>query len=96
MKARLRTAAGAVVLLAVLGCAQTRPCMIIPAEIDLARHTRDQAKTDMQAKQDELKRAQETLKLSSDWLTQLVSDRNDLKSVLEIQPATPDQKGGTK
>ncbi|MCA9755858.1 MAG: hypothetical protein KDA27_08665 [Candidatus Eisenbacteria bacterium] len=73
-------AASAIVLAS--GCAQVKPCMIIPAQIELAESKRDQAKRAYEDKLEDVSRSKNNLEVSLGRLERLVEEKNELESIL--------------
>lgn len=69
-------------LLSVSGCAQTRPCMIIPAQIELAKSKRDQIKAEFERKLDDAERARNNMEVTRSRLERMQEERDQLKSLL--------------
>jgi hypothetical protein len=69
----------AVLILGLAGCAGTKPCMIIPAQIELAEDVRDAAHAAMEKEQDQVKRWQNAIDQSRTRLERLIEDRDRLK-----------------
>lgn len=76
----------ATVLVSVAGCAQNRPCMIIPAQIELARQKRDKAREEYESKLAELTRSQNNLEVSASRLDRLREERDELRTLLGEAP----------
>jgi len=72
------------------GCAQNRPCMIIPAQIELARAKRDQVKAAYDKKLENVERSASNLEVSQSRLDRLVEERDQLLGLLE------EKEGGEK
>ncbi len=72
---------GAVSLILAAGCAGSaqKPCMIIPAQIELARDVRDQAQKNLDDKQAELARIKSNLEQSKLHMARLIEERDQLK-----------------
>jgi len=64
------------------GCAQVRPCMIIPAQIELAESKRDQAKKAYDEKLEDVSRSKNNFEVSLGRLERLVEERDELRSIL--------------
>lgn len=64
------------------GCAQVKPCMIIPAQIELAESKRDQAKKAYEEELADVSRSQNNLDVSLGRLEKLLEERDELQSVL--------------
>ncbi len=80
---------GAVALLLGAGCAASgsKPCMTIPAQIELARDVRDTAKDNLQDKQNDLGRIKSNLEQSKLHLARLLEERDQLKKEVGGAPA---------
>ena len=88
--------AGAALLLLGCGCASTRPCMIIPMQLSMARFDRDQEKDLVDAKQAEVNRAKENLDLARTRLQQLQQERDELQKTVDQQAADSASARGKK
>lgn len=79
---------GAVALLFGAGCASSgsKPCMVIPAQIELARDVRDRAKDNLEDKQTELGRIKSNLEQSKLHMARLVEERDQLKKEVGGEP----------
>jgi hypothetical protein len=86
--------AAAALLLLGAGCARTRPCLIIPMQLDLARHDRDELRSMVDSKQSEVNRTKENLDLSVTRLQQMQQEQDDLKKAIAQQAA--DSAAGVK
>lgn len=80
---------GAMALLLGAGCASSgsKPCMIIPAQIELARDVRDRAKDNLEDKRTELGRIKSNLEQSKLHMARLVEERDQLKKEVGGEPA---------
>lgn len=75
--------AAVAILVAGSGCTSAvRPCMTIPAQIELAESKRDQAKEAYDAKMEEVTRSLNNLDVSRGRLERLVEERDELKALL--------------
>ncbi len=79
MKRWMRTGLGLAALLPLLGCAQGRPCQIIPMQLKLASHELQQARSDVDSKQADVDRTQENLDLARTRLQQLRDEQAELE-----------------
>ncbi len=72
---------GAVSLILAAGCAGSaqKPCMVIPAQIELARDVRDQAQKNLDDKQADLARIKSNLEQSKLHMARLIEERDQLK-----------------
>lgn len=68
--------------LLVSGCAEVRPCMIIPAQIELAESKRDQAKKAYEDKLEDVSRSKNNFEVSQGRLERLVEERDELRAIL--------------
>lgn len=78
---------GALVLFLVSGtggCAPSRPCMIIPAQIELAKAKRDRAKEQYDRRLEEITRSLNNLEASRTRLERLEQERDELKSLIPV------------
>ena len=75
-------ALAAVVAYGGAGCAQSRPCMIIPAQIELAKSRRDKAKEAYDQRLEEVTRALTNLEASRSRLERLEEERQELRELL--------------
>jgi hypothetical protein len=75
-------ALAAVVAYGGFGCAQSRPCMIIPAQIELAKSRRDKAKEAYDQRLEEVTRALTNLEASRSRLERLAEERQELQELL--------------
>ncbi len=72
------------------GCAAgTKPCMVIPAQIDLARDVRDAARATLEEKKAEYQRWVQNLEQSQTKIARLNEERDQLRT--EVGGATPGQ-----
>ena len=78
---------GTVLLVLVAGCARTRPCTIIPVQLELARHDRDRIKDQVEAKQAAVKTSRDNLDLARARLQQMEEQRADLEKALASEKA---------
>lgn len=72
---------GVAALLLGVGCASSgsKPCMVIPAQIELARDVRDEARSNLEDRQNELGRIKTNLEQSKLHMDRLVEERDQLK-----------------
>lgn len=75
-------ASAAVTIALLSGCAQSRPCMIIPAQIELAESARDQAKTAYDRKLEDVTRSLNNMEVSRGRLERLQAERTQLQGLL--------------
>ena len=87
MRTWIGPALGAALLVLVGGCASTKPCQIIPRQLEMAQFDRDQQKQLVDAKQSEVNRAKENLDLAKTRLQQLAAERDELQKTLTQQTA---------
>jgi hypothetical protein len=64
------------------GCAQSRPCMIIPAQIELAKAKRDSAKEKYDRRLEEITRSLNNLEASRARLERLQVERDELRQLV--------------
>ena len=74
--------AAAVTLALMSGCAQSRPCMIIPAQIELAESKREQAKAAYERKLEDVTRSLNNMEVSRGRLERLETERTQLQELL--------------
>jgi hypothetical protein len=82
---------------AVTGCAGTKPCMVIPAQIELARDVRDAAMATRDEKKAEMDRWVDNVKQSRTKLERLTEERDQLKKEISGGPTAkqvPPKKEG--
>jgi len=88
------------ILFAVGGCAGTKPCLVIPAQIELARDVRDAARVTMDERKGELDRWAQNVEQSRTKLDRLTEERDQLKKEISGGSAgsqeTPKKKEETK
>ncbi|MCA9726456.1 MAG: hypothetical protein R3E12_06220 [Candidatus Eisenbacteria bacterium] len=65
-----------------VGCAQSRPCLIIPAQLELAKSRRDKAKAAYDERLEEVTRALNNLEASRSRLDRLEEERQELWELL--------------
>jgi hypothetical protein len=80
-------------ILGVSGCAGTKPCLVIPAQIELARDVRDGAKTTREEKKAEYERWVQNVEQSRTKLARLTEERDQLKKEVG---GSPTEGQGTK
>jgi hypothetical protein len=78
------------------GCAGSKPCTVIPMQLELARNDRDALRTQVEGKATEIKRLSESLDMSSKRLEQLRQERDELLRVIEQQTADSAAAAGRK
>ncbi|MBM3286798.1 MAG: hypothetical protein FJY88_05555 [Candidatus Eisenbacteria bacterium] len=85
-------------VLCVAGCAATKPCMIIPAQIELAMDTRNYAQQAYDAKKADLDRWLQNVEQSRSKLARLMEDREELlrETAAEGGSAKEGSAGGSK
>jgi hypothetical protein len=83
-------------LVLMAGCAPSRPCLIIPMQLELARTERDQLRTEVETKATEIKRLSDAMNLSSKRVEQLRQERDDLLQLLKQQAADSAAAAGRK
>lgn len=84
----------AVALAVVGGCAAgQKPCMVIPAQIELARDVRDAAEGELESKQADLARIRTNLEQSKLHLARLIEEREQLKKEVGGSPAGAGKEG---
>lgn len=66
-------------LIAAGGCAGTKPCLVIPAQIELAKDVRDAARVTMDDKKSELERWAQNVEQSRTKLERLTEERDQLQ-----------------
>jgi hypothetical protein len=74
-------------VLVVGGCAGTRPCMVIPGQIELARDVRDAARVARDEKKADLDRWVQNVEQSRTKLARLTEERDLLKAQVSGSPA---------
>lgn len=67
-------------LLGAVGCSSTKPCMIIPAQVELAESDRDAALAELESRQRDLDRWSHALEQSRARLERLIEDRDKLRA----------------
>ena len=78
----------AVAVLGMAGCAAgTKPCMIIPAQIEIAQDVREAARGRMEQRKVDLTRIQSTLEQNRTRLARLQEERDQLKREVGSAPA---------
>jgi outer membrane murein-binding lipoprotein Lpp len=80
--------AAALTLLGLAGCAAgTKPCMIIPAQIELASDVRDAARGKVEEEKTDYNRMKLNLEQSKTRLARLTEERDQLKKEVGGTPA---------
>jgi len=64
------------------GCAGTKPCLVIPAQLELAQDTRDAAKADLDTKTKEMERWENAIEQSNARIDRLKEDRDKIQREL--------------
>jgi predicted nucleic acid-binding Zn-ribbon protein len=70
-------------LLGLAGCGGTKPCLVIPAQLELARDTRDAARSALDEKVNEMERWDNAIKQSNARIDRLKEDRDRLQQGLD-------------
>jgi len=80
---------GAVSLMVAAGCASSgqKPCMIIPAQIELARDVRDASRGSLEERQTDYARIKSNLEQSKLHMQRLIEERDQLKAEVGGAPA---------
>ena len=73
-----------VLLLGLVGCAGTKPCLVIPAQVELALDTRDAAREAREKKVREMERWQNAIRQSQARLDRLKEDRDRLQKEVDV------------
>lgn len=71
--------AGIALVIGTIGCAGTKPCMVIPAQIELAESVRDAASRQLDAQVNQKQRWETALSQSEQRLARLIEDRDKLR-----------------
>lgn len=80
--------AAALAVLGLAGCsAGTKPCLVIPAQVELATDVRDAAKGKVEERRTDLKRMQLNFEQSQTRLARLTEERDQLKKEVGGTPA---------
>jgi glutaredoxin 2 len=69
--------------LGLAGCGGTKPCLVIPAQLELAEDTRDAAQATLDKKEKEMSRWENAIKQSRARIDRLKEDRDKLQRELE-------------
>jgi len=70
------------------GCAGgTKPCMVIPAQVELASDVRDAARVKVEERRADLKRVEMSLEQSKTRLARLTEERDNLQKEVGETPA---------
>jgi len=69
--------------LVLAGCAGTKPCLVIPAQLELAQDTRDAAQAELDKKIKEKDRWVNAIKQSNARIDRLKEDRDKIRKELE-------------
>lgn len=80
----------------VAGCAGSRPCMIIPMQLELAETERNQVREQVTNKETEIKRYQDGVDKAVARVEQLRQERDELQGLLEQQAADSVAAAGRK
>ena len=97
MRTRIGPMLGAALLvLLAAGCASTKPCMVIPRQLELAQHERDTMKQLVDAQQAEVNRSKENLDLAKTRLQQMEQERDELQKAIVQQAADSAAARGKK
>ncbi len=80
----------AALLLGLVGCAGSRPCMVIPAQLELAEDLREAARARLEDKTKELNRWSHAIDQSRTRLERLTEDRDQLRG--EVVGSEEEQK----
>jgi hypothetical protein len=70
-------------LLGLVGCAGTKPCLVIPAQLELAQDTRDAAQDALDKKTKEMERWVNAIEQSRARIDRLKEDRDKIQKELE-------------
>jgi hypothetical protein len=92
MRALIGPCLGAVLLLVAAGCAPSRPCQVIPMQIEIARYTRDQLQTQVDEKKADVARSKDNLELARTRLEQMQQEKADLEKEVADSAAAPGRK----
>lgn len=84
----------AIVAMTLTGCAGTRPCPIIPMQLELARAGRDQILEQVERKETEVQRSDDNLRQTTTRLAQMEEELSELRRVLEDQ--MEESEGGAR
>lgn len=83
-----------IILLILGGCAGTKPCMVIPAQLELAADTRDAAKENVEKRRKDMERWQNAITQSQTRIERLTEDRDRLRD--EVGVVDTDKPEGTE
>jgi hypothetical protein len=64
-----------------IGCAQSRPCMIIPAQLELAKSRRDKVKAAYEGRLEDVTRSLNNLEASRSRLENMKEERQELMNL---------------
>ena len=65
-----------------IGCAQSRPCMIIPAQLELAKSRRDKVKAAYEGRLEDVTRSLNNLEASRSRLENMKEERQELMNLI--------------
>ncbi len=83
MRKRLALALGVVLIVGAGGCAHNaQPCLIIPAQLDLAQSAVKSVSTDVSSKQGEVSRSQDNLNVTLGRVKQMEEQKADLEKAI--------------
>ena len=74
------------------GCAGSRPCMVIPAQIELARDVRDAARAELEAKKADHQRWVHNVEQSRMKIERLTEERDDLRKQVGDTESLPKEE----
>ncbi len=72
------------ILLVLGGCAGSKPCMVIPAQLELATDTRDAAQETLNKKRKDMERWQNAITQSQTRIARLTEDRDRLREEVGV------------
>ena len=81
------------ILLVLGGCAGTMPCMVIPAQLELAADTRDAALEALNKKKKDMERWQNAITQSQTRIERLTEDRNRLREEVGVVDTDKPESG---
>ncbi len=87
MRIRIGPYLGVALLALSWGCAPSRPCQVIPKQLELARYNRDQVRVQLDQKAADVARAKESLDLAQTRLQQMVDEQAELEKAVAQQAA---------